>query len=109
MWSLEKFLIFAKDLREFIVPLGFDIALTGSVLTKGVSDKDVDIVIYPLKKISSDYTRLIERLPDFGLKFIRLPNHNLGYQDDGKNVQVWEYDGKRIDLFFLSWTWASTK
>jgi hypothetical protein len=102
LWSLEDFLVFAKDLREFIVPLGFDIALTGSVLTKGVSEKDVDIIIYPLKKISSNYTELLEKLPDFGLKFIRLPNNNQGYQDDGKNVQVWEYDNRRVDLFFLS-------
>lgn len=101
-WTIEEFMLFAKDLRDFIVPLGFDIALTGSVLTKGVSEKDVDIVIYPLKKISSDYKFLVENLPRFGLTFIRLPNKNLGYRDDDKNVQVWEYDNRRVDLFFLS-------
>ena len=101
-WTLAEAMVFAKLLREFIVPLGFDIALTGSVLTQGFSEKDLDIIIYPLKKISSNYTELINRLPEFGLKFIRLPNHNLGYQDDGKNVQVWEYKDKRVDLFFLS-------
>lgn len=101
-WTLAEAIVFANFFREFIVPLGFDIALTGSVLTKGSSEKDIDLIVYPLKKVSSDYTKLLDKLPDFGLKFIRLPNNNQGYQDDGKNVQVWEYNGKRVDLFFLS-------
>jgi hypothetical protein len=101
-WSLAEALVFANSFREFLIPLGFDIALTRSVLTKGFSEKDIDIIIYPLKKISSNYTKLLEELPKFGLKYIRLPNHNKGYQDDGKNVQVWEYKNKRADLFFWS-------
>ena len=101
-WSLAEAMSFAKSLHEFVFPLGFGIALTGSVLTKGFSEKDIDLVVYPLKKISSDYKGLLENLPKFGLTYIRLPNKNLGYQDDGKNVQVWEYDNKRVDLFFLS-------
>ncbi len=102
VWSFEEAVLFAKSLHEFVNPLGFGIALTGSVLTKGFSEKDLDLVVFPLKKISSDYKFLVENLPRFGLTFVRLPNKNLGYQDDGKNVQVWEYDNKRVDLFFLS-------
>jgi len=101
-WTLVEAIAFANSLHEYIYPLGFDVAITGSILTKGYSEKDLDLVIYPLKKISSNYTNLISKLPNFGLKFIRLPNHNLGYQDDGKNVQVWEHNNKRVDLFFLS-------
>lgn len=101
-WSLAEALVFANSLREFLLPLGFDIALTGSVLTKSFSDKDIDIIVYPLKKISANYAELLIKLPEFGLKFIRFPNNNQGYQDDGKNVQVWEYNNKRVDLFFLS-------
>lgn len=102
MWSLEEAISFANALHEFLYPLGFDVALTGSILLKGVSEKDIDIIVYPLKKISSNYQEMLDNLPKFGLRFVRLPNHNLGYQDDGKNVQVWEYDNKRVDLFFLS-------
>ncbi len=101
-WPLAEAMSFAKSLHEFVFPLGFGIALTGSVLTKGFSEKDLDLIVYPLKKISSDYESLLESLPKFGLTFVRLPNKNLGYQDDGKNVQVWEYNNKRVDLFFLS-------
>ena len=101
-WSLDEAMAFTNALRKYIFPLGFDVALTGSVLAKGYSEKDLDVIVYPLKKISSNYTELLKQLPNFGLKFIRLPNNNLGYQDDGKNVQVWEYSGKRVDLFFLS-------
>lgn len=102
LWTLVEAITFTNSLNEYISALGYGIAITGSVLTKGYSEKDLDLVIFPLKKVSSDYTQLIAKLPDFGLKFVRLPNHNLGYQDDGKNVQVWEYNNKRIDLFFLS-------
>lgn len=101
-WSLDEAIAFVNSLNEHMSPLGFGVALTGSVLTKGNSAKDVDLIVYPLKKISANYQLLIEGLPKFGLTFVRLPNHNLGYQDDGKNVQVWEYKGKRVDLFFLS-------
>jgi hypothetical protein len=101
-WTLEEAVSFVNSLHEFLFPLGFGIALTGSVLTKGYSEKDIDLIVYPLKKISADYNVLLESLPKFGLNFVRLPNKNLGYQDDGKNVQVWEFDDKRVDLFFLS-------
>lgn len=101
-WSLVQAMSFTKSLHDFVFPLGYGIALTGSVLMEGFSEKDLDLVIYPMKKISSDYKGLLENLPKFGLTFVRLPNKNLGYQDDGKDVQVWEYEGKRVDLFFLS-------
>jgi hypothetical protein len=101
-WSFEEAKEFYLSLHQFIFPLGFDLALAGGVLFRGESDKDLDVIIYPLKKISADYDNLIQQLPNFGLKFVRLPNKNLGYLDDGKNVQVWEFNGKRVDLFFLS-------
>jgi hypothetical protein len=101
-WSLAEAITFIKLLYEFIRPLGFGVALTGGVLMKSHSKKDLDLIIYPLKKISSDYNKLLESLPTFGLTFVRLPNNNLGFQDDGKNVQIWKYNNKRIDLFFLS-------
>ena len=54
-----------------------------------------------MKRVSADFDLMYQSLTNFGLKFVRLPNENRGYADDGKRVEVWEYEGKRIDLFFL--------
>ncbi len=101
-WEFEEAVDFCRSLTEFLNPLGFGVALAGGVLIKGNSKKDLDVVIYPFKKISSNFNTMLESLPKFGLTFVRLPNNNLGYTDDGKNVQVWDYQGKRVDLFFLN-------
>lgn len=101
-WTLAQGVEFCRSLQTFLRPLGFGVALTGGVLLKGDSDKDLDLIVYPFKKQTTNYERLRERLLEFGLSFVRLPNHGLGYPDDGKDVQVWQYQGKRIDLFFLS-------
>ena len=43
---------------------------------------------------------MYQSLTGFGLKFVKLPNKNLGYIDDGKHVEIWGFDSKRIDIFF---------
>jgi hypothetical protein len=100
-WKLEEALDFCRSLNEFVAPFGFGVGLTGGVLAKGSSQKDLDLIIFPFKKKSANWFKLIWELTNFGLVYVRLPNHNKGYEDDGKKVQVWEYQGKRIDLFFL--------
>jgi hypothetical protein len=102
LWTLEQACLFCARLHEHLILFGYDIGLAGGVLLRGKSEKDIDIIIYPLKKISSNFNAMRASLPDFGLKFVRLPNENLGYPDDGKHVEVWEFEGKRIDLFFLN-------
>lgn len=101
-WQLEEAIEFCKSLTEFLQPLGFGVAMTGGVLVKGSSEKDLDLIIYPFKKKSANYLKLLWELTAFGLFYVRLPNHNKGYEDDGKLVQVWDYKGKRVDLFFLN-------
>lgn len=102
LWTLRTAHDFCCSLHAFLIPLGYDVGLTGGILYHGVSDKDIDVIIYPLKLISADFGTMYQALPQFGLQFIRLPNNNVGYADDGKHVEVWEFQDKRVDLFFLT-------
>lgn len=102
IWTSEQAHAFCVKLHHFLMPLGYDIGLTGGVLWNGSSSKDIDIIVYPLKRSSSDFDVMHRSLPNFGLQFVRLPNNNQGYADDGKKVEVWKFEGKRVDLFFLT-------
>ena len=102
LWTLDDARMFCYDLHDHLLPLGYDVGLAGGCLLRGKSDKDIDVIIYPLKRLFSNFELMKQSLPNFGLKFIGLPNNNIGYIDDGKCVEIWEYDGKRVDLLFLS-------
>jgi hypothetical protein len=102
IWTLDQACKFCIKLHDHLMPFGYDVGLTGGILFNGKSDKDIDVIIYPLKRMSANYAAMYQALPNFGLKFIRLPNKNLGYTDDGKHVEVWEFENKRVDLFFLA-------
>ncbi len=102
LWTFEQASKFCHDLHEYLVPFGYDVGLAGGILFRAKSDKDIDVIIYPLKRKSADFISMYQALPIFGLKFNRLPNSNIGYKDDGKHVEVWEFGDKRVDLFFLT-------
>ena len=102
IWTIEQACDFCTNLHNYLVTFGYDVGLAGGILLRGESNKDIDIIIYPLKKISSDFNAMYQSLPNFGLKFVRLPNNNFGYQDDGKRVEIWDFQDKRVDLFFLT-------
>jgi len=107
-WTLEQAVTFVRHLQEFIAPSGYHAGLLGSVLHKGQSTKDLDVVIFPVNTETCDHDRLIELLREFNLE--RLFNRaevrrrwkKLG-SDDTKHVEVWQHavTQKRIDLFFL--------
>lgn len=102
LWTLEQACNVCARLQKHLASFGYGVGLTGGVLFHGESDKDIDLIIFPLKRTSADFTSMYQSLSAFGLEFIRLPNNNLGYSDDGKHVEVWEFEEKRIDLFFLT-------
>jgi hypothetical protein len=102
VWTFEEARGFCYQLHKHLELFGYGVGITGGTLWRGTSDKDIDVIIYPYKRISGDFDTMYKSLPDFGLKFTGLPNNNIGYTDDGKRVEIWDFQGKRIDLFFLS-------
>lgn len=102
LWTIDSARQFCLKLHQYLEPLGYDVGLAGGILIRGESEKDIDVIVYPMKRLSANFDVMRLALPNFGLKYVRLPNKNLGYADDGKRVEVWEYEGKRVDLFFLA-------
>ncbi len=104
MWTLIEGIKFANELEEKIKRhyKHYHVAIGGSTLHKGLSAKDLDIFIYPHKTGQCDRKYLDNALIEFGLSIKRLctPAHKQ-YGDD-KEVIEYVYNGKRVDIFFLS-------
>jgi hypothetical protein len=104
MWTLEEGIKTTQWLEERLSKIGFHCALTGGVLFKGKSEKDLDVVVYPHDRGGKSqptrheaWEKIREVLPPErsnicgGLSQIR----------DKKDVRFIECKGKRIDFFFL--------
>lgn len=112
-WSLDEIGPLIVGLRAELVPLGWDVGLTGGVLYKGASNKDLDIILYPRKKDKTWWARqqlCIEGarrgLRRSGWVFSRQMLYGYSAQDehnDHKYVEEWRTpDNRRVDVFFLS-------
>jgi hypothetical protein len=104
VWTLEEALTLCRELAGHLT--AHAVALTGSVLTKGASRKDLDLVLYPLTTAENDLDSLRQQLMAFGMtplftrEIVLKQWHRLGSSDD-KWVEVWSFQDKRIDLFLL--------
>ncbi len=106
MWTLHEGVDLCRLLNTHLAPVGYCVALTGSVLLKGKSYNDVDLVVYPLntQKIDLDILRGALRL--FGIKpWVSVEQVTDAWRkkgsDDTKHVEVWRSGVRRIDLFIL--------
>lgn len=110
VWTLEEAVPLLKELREVTTKVGFAVALAGSILYRGTSTKDLDIVVFPLRvedpQAELDLTALKEALEEFGLcPVLSREAVTQGWRKQGsldtKHVEVWQYQGRRVDLLFL--------
>ena len=112
-WDLKHATEFVRFLQEETRPIGWCVALTGSVLFKGSSLKDLDIVIFPYSTDKADENALRQLLQSLGLKMILSQDgvhkiwREMGSTDE-KNVSIWTFEShgvnegtRRIDLFIL--------
>lgn len=89
---------------------GFHLGLTGSVLFKGSSSKDLDLIVYPREYLGdpdANYHSAVKALKEAGgrravpyatvQRFWREKG-----SEDRKCVEQWDWDGKRVDVFFLT-------
>ena len=104
MWLAGEALVLVQNLGITLAP-EWGVGLAGSILHRGFSEKDVDIIIFPARP-SSNIQELYPRLENFGL--LRIKNRQevqegwcLKGSEDAKHVERWSYMGKRVDLFFL--------
>lgn len=108
-WNLVEALEFVAALSPVAKKAGYAVALAGSVLAKGKSEKDLDLVLFPLRTDKSPEYAIREALiGTMGMKlvfdeaFVKAEWKRLYDSDDEKRVEVWSWLGKRIDIFWLA-------
>lgn len=108
MWNLDDALAVLRPLGPELLEAGWALGLTGSVLIDGQSDKDLDVIVYPLNSTEVSKSKLVAALEAQGWKRRSSVSathrtwRNMG-SEDCKQVEVWRAaDGRRIDVFVLS-------
>lgn len=106
-WTLEDALTFFRALWVALEPVGYHVGLTGGVLLRGESKKDLDVLIYPRCTHDSPDIEAVKRTftnfgmePYFDRAFITERWRAAGSLDE-KHVEGWTYAGKRVDIFFV--------
>lgn len=105
-WTRASAVNFINALRVHTLTAGYDVALAGSVLHNGVSHHDLDVVIYPLTTAKTDRIALRQAMSQAGMTL--LVTRQLVVKQwravgsrDRKWVEVWQYKGRRVDVFLL--------
>lgn len=100
IWSLIDGIDLIRQVEQIVIPLGYHAALAGSVLMKGGSDKDLDIILYKHNKKVKVFSkkRVLKALEQ-----CNIINHQRVefFEYDKKYVYKTEYLTKRIDIFFI--------
>lgn len=97
MWTLEEAVALVRSLEPTAIKHGYHLALGGSVLMAGQSDKDLDLFLYPHKTTECDYPEKVITL--MGIYVVEEKHHSI-YGDD-KLVFECRIRDKRVDIFCL--------
>lgn len=106
-WTFEESITFVRNLEIILKPLGFNVGLTGSVLYKGESSNDLDVIIFPHNTGKIDMEPVNDTLVKMGLTLLadRAKVANIWARKgstDAKHVEAWKTSkGQKVDLFFL--------
>jgi hypothetical protein len=108
VWTLAEALEFLRLVQGLVEPLGYHSGILGSVILRGQSENDLDVVLYPHRKSArDDRDRVRVVFEGSGMKMIadavdvRRAWRKKG-SDDTKYVEKWSYQCKTVDIFFLS-------
>lgn len=101
MWTLESSLVFIRKLIPIAEAYGWNLLLDGSILSKGYSDKDLDIVALSRNRLNFPPNRedLLTYLNNAGWTFVK----KMQFPDRVTYVLV-NKEEKRIDLCFVDLT-----
>jgi hypothetical protein len=106
-WSLQEAIVFVQGLVHSLEIRGFAVGLTGSVLTKGSSMHDLDIIVYPLQSTpttdindAKNALKAAGMMCHLGAETLKEVWRRKGSLDE-KEVEVWRFKEKRVDVFFL--------
>lgn len=95
-WTLENAISDARSLNPLLKEVGYCIALTGGVLFRGESAKDVDFVLYPLREELSYVNALQVVRAYYGDAPIMRVNH-----DSNAKLVYTISATRRVDIFVI--------
>jgi hypothetical protein len=100
-WTLEQGVEFIRKLEPVVESLGYHVGLTGGVLYRGNSTKDLDVIVYISKTtVGGSPNAVLNKLnADFGMI---IEPRSCYHKEDSKLVfRATLPDKRRIDLFFM--------
>jgi hypothetical protein len=107
-WTLVEGIVIVQEIEEKLRPMGLFTGLTGSVLYKGYSPKDLDITVMPLNAtVPIPLERVHEVLKARGWRiWFTEPQLKVLWGSKGiidtKFVEVWKTsDDRRVDVMYL--------
>ncbi len=109
-WERRDAFEFLPYLWEKMAP-EYHVGLTGSVLYRGWSLKDLDVIIYPRSEVTKEFdpVRVRQLLSEAGLTPRSISNEHASCNGDvhgskweNRLVEIWEWKGKRVDVFFFN-------
>lgn len=98
LWNLLDGVAVARKIEDVVVPLGYHVALGGSTLYAGESNKDLDIFLY---NRSGSTQAMIETVLH-NINFMKFDDGQMAHSEYGNSYHYrGTYEGKRVDVFFL--------
>lgn len=104
-WTIDTAMVLIRIIAAELKPRYF-VGITGSVLMNGCSAGDLDLIVYPASSAEQDQGFVREVLSKSGLvqrysvEEVHAAWRRRGSLDT-KHVEVWEYNGRKVDFFFL--------
>lgn len=101
--QLNNTIDMVRNIEDALAPVGYHVGLRGSILLKGESENDLDIVVYP-----HDSTNLAEfarhcTLDRLGMRLVRTVEQTHAHwrkkgSSDEKRIEIWDWNGVVVDV-----------
>ena len=102
VWTIHEVVDIIKKLQPTLLP-HYHTGLWGSVLTKGQSYKDFDLIIISHDSdVRNDYDEIADKLTAFGFTDRERFDNLKPFYNECRHIEKWKYDGRRVDVFNLS-------
>jgi hypothetical protein len=98
---LEDGIRICRMIEQTIAPLGYHCALGGSLMYRGYSSKDIDVIIYPRNNNPTNIIKINKALRVIGFEHTK--ECQTASAAPGQNVfPMYECDtGIRVDIFYM--------
>lgn len=99
-WMLSEGIEICSALKPMLEPFGYCIGLTGSVLFKGESENDLDLILYPLRDYSTSpympaLNKVLEYFDGHGAEAVT------NGSDQKRVIKFYTPEKRGVDIFLM--------